>query len=364
MIVKGSENIDLTNRSVNCRIQAITDLLALKNINVSPHLLLLCAIDSLYLFSNIEVNGLNYPFVSCFLENVEYKLFSLFGNTTILQNVNIFSKKDLTKELDNGNAILVLCDANSILKKAKNISNKQFGVCSGLLLIGHKTFSNNILTSNVGKDKEFCSIPYRLLRYARNCIVLPSSPNNMAMKLSSNEFDLQKIKVRLNDENFYLRQVKKWLSSLTNEGNNVKNILTNNGIVCHKDNDAINELLKVFDIATEIYYDEKAEEEIRLKYISIMFKVLRKAMLSGTSTFYREEISRGLLELHTKCQDKRILALSKAFHDMGILFRDVIRRLYAVDELKKSGINYINGLKEKLISIIGTEKNFIRENII
>lgn len=331
MIIKRAEKINKEKRVSNCRVQALCDLLVMKGINVSPYLLYLVCMKSPYTFAEVIYNHVSYPFISSFDEDLETQLFEEF-NLSYSIFTNELSLPTLKNILNDDEPFILLCDANSVLKRRKNKNNMQIGVCSGITVIGYNALGR-VVFSELNKKKQFSDISYNLLSYSRDFEILPSSPFNISIHLHDDYTKNQECRRKLNDYSVLSEILRCNLTKAISEPNWEERKYTNKNLEVFNNQKAKERLLAFLDTLQETISNSEIDQDILNKIFSLKFRLLRKSMISGTSSFNRLEIAESVYALWELNPDKKLHTLYLGFQESAHNFRNIIRKLYFVNDM-------------------------------
>lgn len=326
MLVKHTELITAGDRIGNCRVQALCDLLRVKGALLSPYALFLCCFNTLLSFSAVSVNHMVLPMVSSFHDNLE-ELFLTEQQLNYRIQTFLKTASQLKEILDTGDAFIVLCDANSALRRKKNKSPFQVGVCSGITLLGYHW--NDFIYSQPGKKNCFSKISSKMLEYSRNFQVYPSAPQSISIHILEGN-DLAAFSERLYSPEYLKQQLDRMLiRSVNPDAKEESTYLTNQNFHAYLNQEAVGQFMQyleqLYDLVDGLGTTNK---EITTKVIELKLKMLRKALISGTSTFNRAELAESIRYLGRVSRSERIDQLAEKFEESGKHFRQISKFLY------------------------------------
>ncbi|MDR2043403.1 MAG: hypothetical protein LBQ15_03370 [Clostridium sp.] len=329
----------------------------MKGIAVSPNLLYLACLKTLYHYVEIRYRHVNYPFISSFDDDLEIRFFEDFGLTYRVETDET-AYPELKSILNEEEPFLLLCDANVILKKRKNKNNIQIGVCSGIAVVGHGAFGR-IIFSQLDKRKQFSDIPYDLLSYSRNFDVLPSSPRNISIHLRDDYVRNQECGKKLNDYETLCHSLKSNLERAISDGGGEEHQYTNRNIECFQNQKAKEKLFLFLESLDGTISDTDVDPGIVNKIFSLKLRMLRKAMVSGTASFNRSEIADSIYALWELNPHDKLQKLHLGFQKSAINFRNIIRKLYFVNDMLGEKEYFLKEIRELLADAFEYEQQLI-----
>lgn len=326
MLVSGAECLKGQERLKNCRVQSLCDLLTLNRVDINSHFIHLLCFDTLLGFTEIIQNNISLPFVSCFYEDLEER-FLKEHNIKYTLDYDLISTVAMKDKLKADKAFMVLCDANSVFKSKMNSQKLQVSVCSGITIIGYNLLGEFIFSQH-SKNKDFSSISSKLLSYARNFDVLPSSPANASIIIESVDKSCQ---YDLNSYDFMICKVKKSLKNFVEQNDNAPMKITNKGIVAYYGYQAKEKFMEYLLSLVEWLNNQNIDPNILEKVYALKIKMLRKSMISGTSSLNRTEFAESLSTLNMLNPTLELERLAEGFKLSGNKFRNIVRLLGTVD---------------------------------
>ena len=359
MLVDGVERLKGKSRLKNCRVQSLCDLLLMNRIDVNPHFLHLSCCDTLLCFAEVIQNNILLPFVASFYADFEERFLKGQKLPYVLDH-NLISIQAMRDELKSGNPFMVLCDANSILRRKKNAANSQVSVCSGITVIGYNFFGDFIY-SQYSEKRGFPSISSKLLSYARSFEVLPSSPDNIAIRIEQSETANAGCRYNLSDYDYLLCKVRSCLKNFMEAKSNDTINMTNKSIAFYYGYNAKEKLLDFVSGLTHLLENKCVDPMIIDKVFALKMKMLRKSMISGTSTLNRAEFAESLNELYFLNPTVKLERLVSGFRASATGFRNIVRLLGTVDNNLHQKEVYLSNVINEFQSAFLFEEQLIEE---
>lgn len=226
---------------------------------------------------------------------------------------------------------IVLCDANTILKRRKNKNKTQISVCSGITVMGYHSIGEVVFSQQSAK-KKFSNINCNLLSYARNFSVLPSSPLGISIHLNDTESSYRECYERMNDVHELYKNLVVNMEATISTNQTYDSNYTNMNIKCYKNKEAKEKILNFLKSLYAIISNNTVDAIILDKVFSLKIRMLRKSMISGTNTYNRKEIAQAIYALYELNSNEKLKNLYIGFKKSAINFRNITRALYFADK--------------------------------
>ncbi len=354
MILKSADKLQRSFKHANCRIQSLCDLLSLHNIFINPNLLYIHCFNILAALCYIPYKNLEYLFLVGFNEYFEE---TFFDENNIKYHVTdkINSINDIVTFIKEGVPIYTLCDANTISTLNIPKNDVQIGVCSGVVVVGvdfpTKVICNQILPQ--GKC-ELLPIDYSIFSRARTLRVYPSSPQNRCIYLELDENQTTAISKRINDVDIMMGKLSKCFRNILNDSNLL--IISNVGVKGICNFGAFYALKSELKVLSEIDNIARVSSEIIDKVFTLKILLLRKSIVSGSSSFNRHELADALFALYEITRDSRLKKASVLFRESGNKLRQISRFLYSVGNYTRCKKEFIGKIIDMFDEVLNLER--------
>lgn len=360
MIVLATEHIGNIKPIKNCRVQSLCYLLNMKKIAVTPQILYLLCPKPLYFFANIRQGNAFFPFLGSFYPDIEERFLKEAGLNYGAESADI-EYPEICSILDSEDSRIFLCDADSILRHARDSGGSpQIGVCSSVVATGHDG-CGNIYIPHSTLAKEYEKLSFDLLSYARNRVVLPSSPLATSIWVEVSAEDAKQCSRALNDYDYMLSSLIDQMLCFAKSEKRTPAQYTNNGTNYYTESAAIAELCQFFDEIYKMIDNKRISEEIKNKLFILKLMVLRKSMISGTNTFNRTEIAESIFELYKIAKAPIIKDLYDGFQSSAITYRNIIRMLYFTMKKVDDKEGYLREIRELFDKAIAHEQRIVEK---
>lgn len=342
MLINNADLLHNQKKLSNCRIQSLCDLLVVNKYHVNPSLMYLSCLDTLLSYAEIRQNHIDLPLLSCFYDDIEARFLTEYGIPFHISN-ECLSLQSLKEDLRKDKPFIILCDSNSILRKKMNTSNVQVGVVSGITIIGYNILGE-LIYSQFSKSNQFSTISYKMAAYSRSFHVLPASPMEQSIHLDNDNVIPEAQALMADYDSIHNKLCNCFQKFLVSDGSPHTNI-TNRGITGYYDYEAREQLMNYLQSMLPLLAQSTQGTAITDKVFALKIKMLRKSMISGTTTVNRNEIADGLEAFNEVNPSSRLRNLADGFKESAKNYRNIVRYLSTVD-------NYITRKVEFMDKVI------------